>query len=143
MSCENLQNLLNRGKEQYRSLLAETTNLLRKCDAFGPEGCEWVIARRQECISELHEIDNRLIANLKGMGRDLSADARQALDEFRTLQEMTTRKILEFDSLVIALAGDRLNTIKSELAALARGKAALSGYERTGRAFRRNINDTA
>jgi hypothetical protein len=143
MGRDNLHNLLNRGKEQYLSLMAEATNLLRKFDACGKEGYEGVMARRQECISELHEIDNCLVAYLKDMGRELSADTRQALDEYRILQEMTTGKILEFDSLVIALAGDRLNTIKSELAAIARGKTALSGYERTGQAFRRKINDTA
>lgn len=135
--------LVNRGKEQLRSLLAEAEALLRNLDIRGAKDCEEAIARRQEYISELRKIDASLAGYLKDMRGVSGRNALQVLDEFRTIKETAINKILELDSLVIALAGERLVHLKNEMAALALGKTALAGYENSGRAFRRNLNDTA
>lgn len=143
MDFDDIAKLVSRGKEQYRFLMAEAEALLRNIEICGPEVYEGTIIRRQECIAELHEIDASLVGCLNDMGGDPDMKTRQALDEFRAFRETAIRTILEFDSLVIALVGDRLVHLKDELVALGRGKTALTGYESSGRAFRRNLNDTA
>lgn len=131
MGAENFLGILLKWKEQYRCLLNEAADLLRNIDIYSPEDLSKSITRRQEYLAEIHKINTYLdkYSNDEASGRKKSF--RQALAEFRIFQDVTTRKILEFDSVAIALAGERIKSLKVEMAELARGKVALSGYDRS------------
>ncbi|ABQ28235.1 hypothetical protein [Geotalea uraniireducens] len=141
MGREAIETLISRWKEQYQLLLAEAEDLLRNVDIWGPEAFEGAIARRQGNIEELFDIDTCLVKYLKDAGMETIRDSR--LDEFRTFKETATNRILELDSLSIALAGERLAHLQSEIAAGARGKTAIVSYESSGRGSRQNWNDIA
>ncbi len=140
MGRESLRQLIDTGKEKYQRLVDEATAFLRDFDILNPEGFKKAMSRRQGLIVELQEVQTHLVACcLDSAKRD--KELGEALDEFRQFQETTTGKILKIDSLVIALAGERRNSLKNELAALSRGRTALAGYAGNGQAFRRNMNE--
>lgn len=143
MNCENVLELLQSGKEMYQRLLTEATDLLRNLDTCGISGYEGAVDRRQQSILRIQEIDTLLAGRLERQGGGLTGVERQALAEFMTLKETATVKILELDALVIALTESRLGSLKDELLALTKGKAAYSGYEKSGRCTRRDFNSTA
>lgn len=142
MRCEELLEVIKRGHEQYRCLQDEAEALLADFDACGNGVCEARIARRQECLQTIQTIDDYL------SGVDLAqvesdAQAREAVAGYRSLQEAATKRILELDALVIALAGTRMDSLKGQLATLSRGKVAYGCYERSGRIARRHFDDIA
>jgi succinate dehydrogenase flavin-adding protein (antitoxin of CptAB toxin-antitoxin module) len=143
MDRENLEKLTSRGKKRYKCLLDEAENLLRNFDTRGPENYKRLIDRRYELIEDLKKIDGQLVNFVGRIGEQADTAVRSILDEYRTFQENVTGRILELDSLVIAFAEERLASLKGELAVFSRSKTALFGYERSYRAIRRNINDTA
>ena len=109
--------LLAEGREEYLRLLDDAKELLRKLDTGGPETLAAVLQRRQGSLELLQNLDRRL-AELGGVPA-----------EFRAFREETTRRILEVDGLVIALAGQRQDSLKRRLSELARAKSASRAYE--------------
>lgn len=65
------------------------------------------------------------------------------LEDFKQSREGLVRKILETDSLVIALAREQLSVIKGDLAALAKGKNALHAYEGSSVVRSHTLSDSA
>ncbi|WP_282000530.1 hypothetical protein [Geotalea uraniireducens] len=142
MSCEELLEVIKRGQEQYRCLQAEAEALLADFDACGNGVCEARIARRQECIQTIQDVDDYL-SDVDHAQVELDAESREAVAGYRRLQEAATKRILELDALVIALAGTRMDSLRGQLAALSRGKVAYGCYERSGRIPRRHFDDIA
>ncbi|WP_298271194.1 hypothetical protein [Geobacter sp.] len=132
--------ILAAAEERYRLLLAEAEALLRSFDTATPEAFDEMMTRRQTLVDELQKIDGELAGVRQGNGA--KAADNDALGRFRRLQEETTRQIIEIDALVIALARERLGRLQENMGALARGKTALHGYERSGRERRPGFNDT-
>lgn len=125
MEGDDLKAYLGRRKEQYQLLLNESACLLRNLDTCDPEEVTELIARRQKIIDQLQNDDHSLQTISVG------SDQRQ-LDEFRSFQEVVTRRILELDGLVIALTQAQLNIIKGDLVALAKRRVVLTAYEGNG-----------
>lgn len=143
MIVNELENLLGRGEEQYRILLDEATVLLRNFDTNSAEEYEKSVARRQEVIDRIQNIDSEIAAFLEKNPRRLDDCSIARLEEYRAFQEVTTRQILELDSLVIGLAKERLVAVQGGLAALSKGKVALHGYEALDREKQRFMSKTA
>jgi len=124
-----LQTLLCRRESQYQLLLEEAAALLRNLDTFSSEEVTELIARRQEIINDLQNVDHLLQTCYEKVQGSAS---RRQLDEFRLFQEAATGRILELDALVIALAKVRLDALKGDLAALAKRRTVLTAYEGNG-----------
>jgi hypothetical protein len=131
--------LVAAAEEQYGLLLAEATALLRDFDTNDADDFDRAIARRQEILDAIQKIDEDMAA----LFPDRAAAADAGADSFRRVREETTRQIVELDSLVSALARERLDHLQREMAALAKGKAALHGYEGSGRERRHQLDSTA
>jgi hypothetical protein len=140
MRSDSLGMLLQRGKEQYECLHVAASELLQNFESLGPEVMARAISRRQEFIDEIENIEKALADYAK---IDKGGYIRKALEEFTKIQESAIREILKIDSLVIALARERLATMKEKLQSLATGKAALNGYERSNRFFQRKMEKSA
>lgn len=134
-----LEEIVAAAEERYRLLLEEASTLLQRFDTASPEDFDEIMARRQALVDEIQKIDERLATLAEGEAR---VDTNDALKRFHVSQEETTRRIVEIDSLVIALARERLGRLQKEMTALARGKTALHGYERSGREPQHKFNDT-
>lgn len=140
MTAADLTALLDSGEELYNLLLSEAEALLRNFDTNSAEDFEQAVACRERIMTSLDDFNGRLSAlSSQGSGH---GDAEQLLSSFHRLQEESTKKIVELDSLVIALARERLVTLGEEMSALARGKSALHSYE-GGREERHNMSRTA
>ncbi|RNC67274.1 MAG: flagellar protein FliT [Desulfuromonadales bacterium] len=142
MSADRLGALLVSGEEQYRLLLDEATALLRHFDTNSPEDFERAVGVRGQIIATLTRFDQELAAFLGTPSSSADPDTVAVLNGFRRFQEEVTRKILELDSFVIALARQRLDALQDDMASLARGRTALHGYE-GGREDRHNMSSTA
>lgn len=134
-TAEGMAQLIAQGKEQYLHLLDEATDLLRNLDVSSPEAMAETLQVRQNILELLQIFDQRLNRALSGGG--------DALAEFRAFQESTTKRILEIDGLVIALARDKQAAIKGKLASLKESKAASEAYEGTSSTGRCWFTDTA
>lgn len=124
-----LQAFLGRSESRYQLLLKEAATLLRNLDTFSPEEVSELIARRQEIVNDLQNVDHLLQTCYEQVQGSAS---RRQLDEFRLFQEAATGRILELDALVIALAKEQLDALKGDLAALAKRKTVLTAYEGNG-----------
>jgi hypothetical protein len=124
MESENASALLAEGRRQYQRLLDEATDLLAKLDAFGSASMIETVQRRQEIVEQLQNFDGKF---------DGTAAGAEALAEFRAFREETTKRILELDGLVIALARDKQAGIKEKFASVTKSKSASRAYE-TGNA---------
>lgn len=140
MTAADLTGLLRSGEELYNLLLSEAESLLRNFDTNGVEDFEHTLACRERMIASLDELTERISSLLSQ--EMLDDDTAKLLSSFRHFQEETTRKIIELDSLVIALARERLSALSEEMSALARGRNALHGYE-GGREEMRSVSRTA
>lgn len=140
MSTLSLRELLGAAEDQYRLLLEEATALLRDFDGCAPEDFDNFVTRRGEIMETLQKFDANIGEFLTKPGRSVGQEEAAALEAFRYLQEETTRRILEIDSLVIALARERLEHLQQEMGALNRGKTALHGYETSGRERNSQLN---
>ena len=129
MERQALQVLLDGWKEQYQLLLDQSATLLRNLDTWSPEEADELIARRQEIIDRLQNIDSSLQSFCEGGGRKAN---QLLLDQFRGFQQSATKRILELDAVVIALAKEQLDTLKVDLAGLSKRKTALIAYEKNG-----------
>lgn len=140
MTAADLTSLLASGEELYKLLLTEAETLLRNFDTNSAEDFEQAVACRERIMVSLGDFNGRLSALASQDAAD--GDAGQLLSSFRRLQEESTKKIVELDSLVIALARERLVALGEEMSALARGRSALHGYE-GGREEMHNMSRTA
>lgn len=122
-----LETLLNDVTVRCEMLLAETTDILRNLDTWGEEEFAAAMARRQEIIEEIQKIDLTCSSHVDGG----AAAAQLALDQYRSARDAAIRKVLELDALTIALGRQRLDVVKGELAAVARGKVATTAYDRS------------
>lgn len=143
MTSDGLRELLAAAEEQYRLLLEEATVLLRNFDSSDADDFDRAVARRQEILDAIQKNDECMAALSGGAAHGADTDVEALLGSFRLLREETTRKVLELDALVTALAQERLGRIQGEMAALAKGKVALHGYEGSGREKRHQLNSTA
>uniref|UniRef100_A0A831U6N8 Flagellar protein FliT n=1 Tax=Geobacter metallireducens TaxID=28232 RepID=A0A831U6N8_GEOME len=143
MSAIAVGELLAAAQEQYRLLLEESTALLRNFDGAPPEGFDRALARRAEIMAVIQDIDARIAEALAAAGSPPRQNDAAALGAFRAAREEATRRIIEIDSIVMALARERLDHLQREMGALGRGKTALHGYEASGRERSCKLNSTA
>lgn len=143
MSITPLRELFGAAEEQYRLLLEEATALLRDFDSAAPEDFDRVVERRADSMASLQKIDATIGELLAKPAPSADPDDIAALEAFRSFREESTRKIIEIDSLVMALARERLDHLQQEMGALSRGKTALHGYETSGRERSNHHNSTA
>ncbi|AJE02401.1 hypothetical protein [Geobacter pickeringii] len=137
-----LSDILAAAEERYRLLLEEASTLLRNFDTAAPEDFDEMMVRRQGIIDDIQKIDEELATLSKEPPFPAGSDDGDALGRFRATREEATRRIVEMDSLVIALARERIGRLQQEMSALGRGKTALHGYERSGREQHHKFNDT-
>lgn len=133
MSVTPLRELLGAAEEQYRLLLEEATALLRDFDSAAPEDFDLVVDRRADILATLQKIDSAIGELVTKPAPAADPGDGAALEAFRSFREESTRKIIEIDSIVMALARERLGHLQQEMGALSRGKTALHGYETSGR----------
>lgn len=143
MSVATLRELLGAAEEQYRLLLDEATALLRDFDSAVPEDFDRVLERRADSMTSLQKIDSAIGDLLAKPTPSADPDDAAALEAFRTFREEATRRIIEIDSLVMALARERLDHLQQEMGALSQGKTALHGYETSGRERSNHHTSTA
>jgi hypothetical protein len=144
MGVENVTRLLNKKKTLYKCLLDEAISLIQGIDIYGSENLSRIIARRKDYLTEIQKIDADLENHLNDARLERNRSLQQALVEIKSFQKDATGKILELDSMVIALGEERLNSLKVEMAELAHGKTAILGYERTNKRTSANsINNIA
>lgn len=120
-------------------ILEEAVSLLRNFDTSVLEDIEEAILRREAILERFHAIDS-IVSRLEG---DMSPKELARLEDFKQSREGLVRKILETDSLVIALAREQLSVIKGDLAALAKGKNALHAYEGSSVVRSHTLSDSA
>lgn len=143
MSMTPLRELFGAAEEQYRLLLEEATALLRDFDSAAPEDFDRVVERRADSMASLQKIDATIGELLAKPAPSADPGDSAALEAFRSFREESTRKIIEIDSIVMALARERLDHLQQEMGALSRGKTALHGYETSGRERSNHHNSTA
>ncbi len=135
MGAEELEKLIAAGREQYSRLQEEATDLLRNLDTLSPRALGEAVQRRQNLVEKLQQFDARFDEAYPGPD--------YALAEFRRFQEKITKKILEIDALVIALAQGKQAALKGKLASISKSHAAFRAYEKRGPAQRRPwLNDS-
>lgn len=136
MSHVDVDMSLATGREQYLRLLDEATDQLRNLDTLSPEQMAEVVRRREDLVEALKRFDMRSYS--------APANMDQKVAEFRAFQENVTRKILEIDGLIIALAREKQAVIREKLTSLAKSATAFQAYERSGIAQRRPwVNNSA
>lgn len=135
--------LIKAAEEQYRLLLEEATELLRNFDVNVPDDFDHVVERRAGILASLQNIDMKIAEILTKPKSLAGQDHRADLEAFSSFREEATRRIIEIDSLVMALARERLDRLQQELGALGRGRTALHGYETSGRERGNKLNSTA
>lgn len=127
--------MLAEGEQRYLLLLQEATDLLKKVDIIAIDELTALLDRRQNIVQWIQGFDRRMAeADVAEPG------ARASLAAFRTFQEERTKKILEIDGLVIALAKERLSTIKATLSSFAKGKRARNAFDSSGVTQRHRLN---
>ncbi|WP_214186417.1 hypothetical protein [Geobacter hydrogenophilus] len=122
-----------------RQLLEEALSLLKNFDTSTNDEFEETLRRREVILERFHALD-RLMKCQQG---DMSAKEWALLEDFRRSREDLIKKILETDSLVVALARDQLSVIKGDLATLVKGKNALHAYEGASLVRSRTLSDSA
>lgn len=143
MSGAPLRELIGAVEGDYRLLLGEATALLQSFDNAAPEDFDRIMARRAEIMATLQSSDAEIGEALAGAPSPPDGDDAAALESLRSFREEATRRIIEIDSIVMALARERLDRLQQEMGALGRGKVALHGYESSGRERSNNLNSTA
>lgn len=128
MRFQSVSEICLRGRELYGGLLEEAVRLLRNIDSRPPEDLAGAIERRYEYLEQIREVEDELANMQAESGKECGGICRQTLDDFRSFQKSTIQSVLEIDALVTALAQDRLNLIRGEIASLARGRSAIAGY---------------
>lgn len=119
-------------------LLEEAVALLRNFDTLAPGDFEETTQKREKILEQFHELDGRITLLRKLLGDDELSE----FEEYRQSRDAAIGKILETDSLVIALAKEQLSVIKEDLSSLTKGKTALHAYERGSMTHPRSLNDT-
>lgn len=132
MGSDDAEMLTAAGREQYGCLLQNATDLLRSFTSLSPKALEESLRKRQNLVETLQNFDKRL--------NEAFPDGDYRLAKFREFQEMTTKKILETDRLLIALAREKQATVRGKLAALSKS-AAFQAYGKKGTAQRPWLND--
>lgn len=134
-----MSKLVAEAEDLLSQLHDDAIRLLRDFDTSSPEDFEATLKRREAVLERFHALNHVI----KSQNNDLGPDGVALRDEFNLLREGIIKKILEADSLVIALAQEQLSTIKGELAAIAKGKNALHAYEKSGMMRSNILNDSA
>lgn len=108
-------------KEEHRLLLEATEELLRHLDRLGPEEAAQLLARRQNSIDRIQNLDGELQPRLEG---------EEALrEELRGVREKVVRRVLELDGVTLGLAQQQMGAIRAEMAGLRMTKKAVRAYE--------------
>lgn len=126
-------------EEILGQLLDEAVSLLRNFDTSTLDDFDETLRRREAILERFNALDSLL----RRRQREMSAKELALLDDFRHSREELVRKILETDSLVIALAQQQLSVIQEDLAALSKGKNALHAYEGSSVVRSHTLNDSA
>lgn len=121
--------LLRRREELYQGLLAEADRLLAVVGAPDEADLLLVPEKRQELLESIQKIDAEIAHRWGRPGVAPSLHVRGLLEEFADRRKVLTDRILEKDSLVIALANGRMEEIRRELGGLSKGRAALQAYD--------------
>lgn len=134
-----MSKLIAEAEDLLGQLHGDAVRLLRDFDTATLEDFAETLKRREAVLERFHAIDHVI----GSQNNDLGPDGAALIDEYNLLREGMVKKILESDSLVIALAQEQLSTIKGELAAIAKGKNALHAYEKSGMVRSSILNDSA
>ncbi len=121
MSYPELSTLIAQAGKLLELLHEEAVGLLKNFDTFTSDNFEEAIRRRDDIIEQLRNIEEIMA---EGMVEGKLAE----LHAFKQSKEVIIKKILEIDSLVIALAKKQQSLIKDNLSALSKGKNALQAY---------------
>ncbi len=121
--------LLRRREEFYHGLLAEADRLLSVVGTPAEADLGRASDRRQELLESIQKIDTEIAARCGRTGDAPPPAVRGILHEFAERRRLLTDRILEKDSLVIALANGRIEEIRRELSGLSKGRAAVQAYE--------------
>lgn len=143
MGYGTMPEMLLRGRKLYGRLLDEAVQMLRNIDTHAPEELAGAMERRHDCLLLIREFEDELAGPPAAGGRGAGRICRQALEEFHVFREATIRSVLEIDSLVTALARERMNLIRCEMTGLARAREALAGYGGGGTSPGRILSDAA
>ena len=124
MDPDALLEVIEKWKNDYLQLLDDASELLRNFDGYRYSGPAELIARRQQIIDRFQNYDVLL------RGHEILEKKHEGLFEgFASFREDVTKKILEIDALVIALAMDRQIVLQGEFAGLTKRKTVISAYE--------------
>lgn len=118
--------LIDKWKNDYQRLLDDASELLSNFDGYRYSGPAELIEHRQQIIDRFQSYD----ALLNGHGGfEWNDEDEGLLDDFISFRKEMTKKILEVDALVIALARERQILLQGEFAGLTKRKTVLSAYE--------------
>lgn len=131
--------LASEAEALLEQLLEEALSLLKNFDTATSDDFEGTLRRREAILERFHALDS-LMECPQG---EMSAKESALIEDFRRSREDLIKKILEADSLVIALARDQLSVIKGDLATLVKGKNALHAYEGASLVRSRTLSDSA
>lgn len=138
MTCSELSKLVGEAEKALGLVFEEAVGLLKNFDTLTPDAFENAILRRDEILNRFHDLDNRITLQRDRMVSGTSEE----YEAYRQSKETTIKKILETDSVLIALAREQLSVIQGDLAALVKGKKALHAYERGSIAQSHSLNDS-
>lgn len=124
-----IDDLLRRREAHYHELLAEADRLLALIGTPAEAELGAATGRRQELLESIQKIDAGIASLCDGMVEGPSPDVRMLLNEFAERRKMLTDRILEKDSLAVALANGCIEEIRRELGGLSKGRAAMQAYE--------------
>lgn len=124
-----LEKLLSYGRKQCELLHLETNGILRNLDTWGAEDFDRATAKRQEIIAEIEKTDLARCSYLDRIGGQVDTTTERALDQYILFQKATIEKVLELDSLIMALGRQRLDVIKEGFAEFAQKKVANRAYD--------------
>ncbi len=139
MKSSEMSKLVAEAEGLLGQLHGDAVRLLRDFDTATLEDFDETLKRREVVLERFHAVDHII----RSQNNDPGPDGVALLDEYNLLREEIIKKILEADSLVMALAQEQLSTIKGELAAMAKGKNALHAYEKSGMIRSNILNDSA
>jgi hypothetical protein len=104
-----------------------TTDFLDRLD-LSPEAVQAFEGKRRELLAELTGFHSDFRRQLD-LERDLPLEMTRKLEEFRIFQEVFVQIMLEKGEEIISRATVLKERLRSEMAVIASGKAALHGYD--------------